>query len=178
MKVKILLLSSLIALTACSGEYSNLDTWMQEQRQEAKTKIKPVQLPAPLERAPYFAPPSKGVHAFNVSKMRSAAQNANMPDMNRPKELLENYSLENVKFVGSIGSSQNLAGLVEVDEHVYTVRVGNYIGQNYGKISKITTDGIELIEVVEDAEGNWIHRPAALSLNSSLSDQKSDGNTK
>lgn len=173
MKAKFLLLSSLIALNACSGEHSDLQSWMQEQRADAKTKIRPVEAPAPLESAPYFAPPSKGVHAFNVVKMRSAAQNANMPDMNRPKELLENYSLENIKFVGSIGDKKNLSALVEVDEHVHTVKVGNYLGQNYGKISKITADGIELIEVVEDAEGNWIHRPAALSVNTSASDENS-----
>ncbi|MBR6877210.1 MAG: pilus assembly protein PilP [Neisseriaceae bacterium] len=171
MKVKFLLLSSLIALSACSGEHGDLQDWMREQRDDAKTKITPVEPPAPLEHTAYFAPPSVGTHAFDIAKMRSATQNANMPDMDRPKEILENYSLENIKFKGSIGTKQKMAGLVEVDGHTYTVRPGNYLGQNYGRISKITADGIELIEVVEDAEGNWINRPATLSAEASESNE-------
>lgn len=163
MKVKILILSSLIALTACSGEHDDLQSWMTQQRNEAKTRIHPVSKPAPLEPVTYVAPQLFGSHAFNSARMRSASQNANAPDLNRARELLENYSLENLNFVGSIGSSQNLSALIEVDGHVYTVKPGNYVGQNHGRISKITPDTLEIIEVVEDADGNWVNRPATLS---------------
>lgn len=163
MKVKLLVLSSLIALSACSEEHGDLQSWMKQQRDSAKSKVRPAEKPAPMERVVYITPQLSGPHAFSSSKMRSAAQNANAPDMNRAKELLENYSLENLKFVGSIGTPNNLSGLVEVDGHIYTVRIGNHIGQNYGRISKITADGLEIIEVVEDTDGSWINRPTTLS---------------
>ncbi|XXQ68794.1 pilus assembly protein PilP [Neisseriaceae bacterium B1] len=172
MKVKLLALSSLIALSACSEEHSDLQSWMQEQRNSAKSQIKPAEKPVPMEHVVYVTPQLSSPHAFSSSKMRSAAQNANAPDMSRAKELLENYSLENLKFVGSIGTPNNRSGLVEVDGHIYTVRVGNHIGQNYGRISKITADGLEIIEVVEDTDGRWVNRPTTLSAYSTNTGNK------
>lgn len=172
MKTKLLILSSLIAVAACSEEHGDLQTWMQETRNAAKSKVRPVEPPKPLERVEYFAPQLEGPHAFSPNKMRSAAQATNAPDMNRPKELLENYSLENIKFVGFIGENNGLSALIEVGDkeanhsgkHIYTVRPGNYLGQNYGKISKITSDGIELVEVTEDTQGNWINRTMLITV--------------
>ncbi|MDO4434175.1 MAG: pilus assembly protein PilP [Alysiella sp.] len=163
MKQKILILSSLFILAACT-EDSNLQEWMQAEQLEAKKKVRPVQQPESIEAVTYYAPQFSGPHAFNIAKLKAAFQNSNAPDMNRAKELLENYSLENLKFVGTIGSGSNLSALIEVEGHVYTVKPGNHLGQNYGKISKITTDKIEIIEVVEDAQGNWGDRPAELIL--------------
>ena len=88
--------------------------------------------------------------------------------MNRSKELLENYSLENLRYVGSIGTPGSLSALIEIqvngEPHVYTVKPGNYLGQNFGRISKITADKIDLVETVEDTYGNWVNRPAELLL--------------
>lgn len=172
MKAKLLILSSLIALSACSEEHSDLQEWMTQQKIEAKSKIKPAEKPQPMERVTYFTPVLSGPHAFSSTKMRTASQNANAPDMNRPKELLENYSLENLTFVGTIGTANNLSGLIEVDGHIYTVRLGNYLGQNYGRISKITPDEIEVTEVVEDADGTWVNRKASVSADNSSSEDK------
>lgn len=163
MKLKLLMLSSLIALTACSNEHDDLQSWMKEQRNQAKSKVKPVEKPAPMERQPYFEPNFSGPHAFSKSKMRSASASANAPDINRTKEFLEQYSLENLKFVGAIGTKNNMSGLIDVQGHIYTVKPGHYLGQNYGKITRITSDGIDIIEVVEDADGNWVNRPVTLT---------------
>ena len=87
--------------------------------------------------------------------------------MNRPKELLENYSLENLNYVGSIGAGKALSAMIEVEGHVYTVNVGNHVGQNFGRIVRITPDVIKVVEVVEDASGNWTNREAEIVLNDS-----------
>lgn len=174
MKVKILILSLIATLTACSGEHEDLQSWMQETRLTARSKIRPVEAPKPLDVVSYSTPSIKGPHAFSPKKMRSASQSTNAPDLSRPKELLENYSLEKLKFVGSIGASNNLVGLISIIDgsgeaagrHVYTVKPGNYMGQNYGEIKKITSDGIELVEIVEDTQnnGNWITRTTFISI--------------
>lgn len=166
MKTKFVILTSLLVLSACAEEHSDLQSWMQKTKAEAKSKIKPPQAPEPLQPVTYFPPSVNGPHAFNSQKLKAAFQNSSAPDMNRSKELLENYSLENLRFIGSIGTAGNLSGLIEVDadgeKKVYTVKPGNYLGQNYGKISKITSDKIDIIEVVENAEGNWENRSAEL----------------
>ena len=43
-------------------------------------------------------------------------------------------------------------------------RSGDYLGQNYGKITKITETDIALREIVQDAAGEWIERTSALQL--------------
>lgn len=171
MKFKLFILSSIIVLAGCS-EDSNLQAWMNSTRLEAKKKIRPAQPPEPMPVVTYFTPQLTGPDAFSVGKLRAAFQNGNAPDLNRPKELLENFSLENLELVGTIGTSDNLSGLIRVDKHIYTVKVGNHLGQNFGRISKITTDKIEIIEVVEDAQGNWVNRPAELLLSNSNNNSK------
>jgi type IV pilus assembly protein PilP len=47
---------------------------------------------------------------------------------------------------------------------LYQVRVGNYLGQNYGRITRITETELGLREIVQDAAGEWIERPATLEL--------------
>lgn len=167
MNKKFLALASLLMLSACFDEYSGLQGWMDQVRQEAKAKVRPPEAPAKVEPVTYFPPELTGTHAFNEQRLRAAFQNSSAPDMNRTKELLENYSLENLKFVGSIGRPGRLSGLIEAEvdgeKKVYTVRPGNYLGQNYGRITRITADKIDIVEVVEDAEGNWVNRSAELT---------------
>ena len=167
MKVKLVLMSALV-LAGCSEKYGDLHEWMNQTRADAKTKVRPAEPPAPLEPVTYFAPQQSGPNAYSMQRMKAAFQNGSAPNLNRTKELLENYSLENLRYVGSIGSKNALSALIEVDvngqPHVYTVRPGNYLGQNFGRITKITADRLGIVETVEDTFGNWVNRDAELTL--------------
>ena len=66
--------------------------------------------------------------------------------------------------VGSIDKNKSKVGLLKVDKLLYQVKVGNYIGQNYGRITKITDSEIVLREIVQDAAGESIERIANLQL--------------
>ena len=167
MKVKLVLMSALV-LTGCSEKYGDLQAWMSQARADAKAKVRSIEPPALLEPVTYFAPQQSGPNAYSMQRMKAAFQNGNAPNLNRTKELLENYSLENLRYVGSIGTVSALSALIEVEvngqKHVYTVRSGNHLGQNFGRITKITTDKIEIVETVEDSSGNWVDRDAELTL--------------
>ena len=89
------------------------------------------------------------------------------PDLNRPKEVLEAFGLDSIKYVGSFNQKGKISAFVEVDGHVYTVGKGNYIGQNYGRITNIRADAINITELVENAYGNWTFRQTELILNGS-----------
>lgn len=171
MKLKLFVLSSLIALTACEEQSSDLQVWMQQTRTEAKAKVKPIEKPTPVQPVSYFAPPHEGPNAFNSKRMRAAYQSNAIPDINRPKELLENYSLENLKYAGYIGSKNALSAIIEADGHVYTVKIGAHLGQNFGKLMAITPGALKIVEIVEDASGNWNSRDAELLLDGSISTQ-------
>ena len=78
---------------------------------------------------------------------------------------MENFSLESLRYVGSIKRGGQVSAFVEAGGHTYTVRVGNYLGQNYGQITAITPDKLILSEVTEDSYGAWQRRTAELELN-------------
>jgi type IV pilus assembly protein PilP len=69
-----------------------------------------------------------------------------------------------MSMVGSLVKSGQPVALVKVDNLLYQVRPGNYLGQNYGRVTKIAETEITLREIVQDAVGEWIERPAALQL--------------
>ncbi|MNV66463.1 Pilus assembly protein, PilP [compost metagenome] len=84
--------------------------------------------------------------------------------MARRKEPLESYPLDVMAMVGSLDKKGAPTALLKVDNLLYQVRLGNYIGQNYGKITRINENSIQLREIVQDATGDWIERAATLDL--------------
>jgi type IV pilus assembly protein PilP len=95
----------------------------------------------------------------------TSAANGPHPDQNRPREPLESFPLDGLKMSGTMGLAKAMEGLVrDPDGVVHRVHVGNYIGQNYGRISAIGEDKIELVELVPNGAGGWMERPAAISL--------------
>jgi type IV pilus assembly protein PilP len=84
--------------------------------------------------------------------------------MNRRKEPLEAYPLDSMVMVGSVNKQGRPSALLRVENLLYQVNPGDYIGQNYGKITKITETEVALREIVQDAAGEWIERMSTLQL--------------
>ena len=103
--------------------------------------------------------------------MREAGQGAHakikpLPDMNRPKQPLEAYPLESLKFVGSISRDDLKYALIKTpDNTIHQLKVGNYAGQDFGMVTEITDGGVMLKEIVQDdMSGGWTERPASINL--------------
>ena len=86
------------------------------------------------------------------------------PELARRKEPLEAFPLDTMAMVGSLNKVGKPTALLKVDQLLYQVQVGNYLGQNYGRITAITETAIQLREIVQDATGDWIERTASLEL--------------
>jgi type IV pilus assembly protein PilP len=87
------------------------------------------------------------------------------PDITRRKEDLEAFPLEVLKMVGTVVMKSNLWGLVKADDGtIHRVQIGNYMGKNYGKVIRISTDKIELMEIVPDKPGTWREQQTSLAL--------------
>ena len=69
-----------------------------------------------------------------------------------------------MSMVGSVARQGRPYALLRVDNLLYQVRPGNYLGQNYGKILKVGETEVVLREIVQDAAGEWIERAATLQL--------------
>ena len=95
------------------------------------------------------------------------------PDTTRRKEEMEAFPLETLKMVGTVTMKLNLWGLVKADDgSIHRVQVGNYMGKNYGKIIRISTDKIDLMEMVPDKPGRWREQQTSLTLTSDFGDKK------
>lgn len=160
---------ALALLTGCSPDHEELRSWMEQQRREAKPNVKPLQPPKKFDPQPYSA--SLAVEPFSNQKLSVAIkQEAKQPnsllaaEMNRRKEPLEAYPLDSMTMVGSVNKQGQPYALLRVDNLLYQVKVGDYLGQNYGRIMKIGETEIVLRELVMDSGGEMIERPATLQL--------------
>ena len=161
--------AAVFALTACGGEQEELTQWMDQQRREVKPNVEPLSPPKKFTPQPYLA--ISGVEAFSNQKLTVALkQEAKQPnsllsaEINRRKEPLEAYPLDSMSMVGSVTKNGRPYALLKVDNLLYQVKQGDYLGQNYGKIMKISETGVSLREIVQDAAGEWIERTSALQL--------------
>ncbi len=164
---KYLLWACMFTLVACSEQNEDLVNWMTETSQQAKTRIsKPKE--AKLNLQPSYAPPPQPtLNMFDPAKLRVGMQGTNAPNPNRPKEILENYPLNELRYVGLIKSAnKSPSAFIQINDHVYTVTIGNYLGQNYGRITAITPDEIIISELLEDANGTWSDHSNNLPLQS------------
>ncbi len=158
-----------IALSGCSGEQEELAQWMEQQRREVKPDVPPLSPPKKFNPQGYSS--LTGVEPFSTQKLSVALkQEARQPnsllsaEINRRREPLEAYPLDSMTMVGSVVRTGRPYALLKVDNLLYQVKPGDYLGQNYGKITKISETGVSLREIVQDAAGEWIERTSALQL--------------
>jgi len=158
-----------LALAGCSGDQQELSQWMDQQRREVKPSVQPLSPPKKFNPQAYVA--LSGVEPFSNQKLTVALkQEARQPnsllsaELNRRKEPLEAYPLDSMSMVGSVTKAGRPYALLRVDNLLYQVKQGDYLGQNYGKITKISETDVSLREIVQDAAGEWIERTSALQL--------------
>ncbi|HWH74446.1 MAG TPA: pilus assembly protein PilP [Methylibium sp.] len=156
-------------LSGCGAGQDELQGWMDQQRREVKPNVPPLMPPKRFDPQPYEQ--AEAVEPFSNQKLTVALkQEARQPnslfaaEMNRRKEPLEAYPLDSMNMVGSVSKAGRPIALLKVDNLLYQVGVGDYLGQNYGKVTKISETEVTLREVVQDAAGEWIERPVALQL--------------
>jgi type IV pilus assembly protein PilP len=161
----------LCALAGCdSSDHQELKEWMDEQHKLTRPRIPP--LPVPTQFTPATYDQADAIEPFSNEKLTKALKSTqptvNMeliaPELARRKEPLESSPLDAVVMVGSVVKGGQPMALVKVDNLIYQVRVGNYLGQNYGRITEITESSLSLREIVQDSAGEWMERPATLQL--------------
>ena len=164
----VLLLASAL-MSGCGADLDELQAWMDQQRREVKPTIEPIAPPKKFDPEPYAVADS--VDPFSAQKLSVAIrqevrqQSALLAaELNRRKEPLEAYPLDSMSMVGSVTKEGRPYALLKVDNLLYQVGVGEYLGQNYGKITRINETEVVLREIVQDAAGEWIERTSNLML--------------
>ena len=159
----------MLALSACGrsitstpGDAPNLEKWTVDVRARPAPPLDPLPVMQQFETFEYTAQNMRDPFSDAWS---NAGSGGLRPDPNRRKETLEQYPLDSLDMVGTIGGGGNLIALVMAPDKVtYRVRPGAYLGQSDGRITGVHEDRIELVELVPDGAGGWLERPASIAL--------------
>jgi len=151
-------------LSGCgSGDMDDLHRFVAETGKDMQGKIEPLPEVKPYEPFSYnaFDLPDP----FKPRKLSTGGGGGIQPDLTRPKEPLEAFSLETLKMVGVLSQKGVIQAVIKTpDNAVYHVKKGNYIGQNFGLITQITDSEVTLREIVQDSAGDWSERTSTLNL--------------
>lgn len=149
-------------ITSSPGDAPNLENWVADVRARPAPPLPPLPVMQQFETFEYAAQNLRDPFS-NAWSVQDGG--GTRPDPNRRKETLEQYPLDSLDMVGTIGTGASLIALVMAPDNVtHRVRPGAYMGQSDGRITEVREDGIELIELVPDGAGGWLERPAALAL--------------
>lgn len=155
-----------LGLAACGGEeHQDLKQWMRDATKDFKGKVPPLPQIKPFPAVAYEA--GAMLDPFQAAKIEPEKKTGGgglQPDFNRRKEPLEAYPLESLKMVGAITQSKNIIALIQADKGVHQVKTGNYIGQNFGIIIRITENEVTLKELIADSLGDYSERTSTLQL--------------
>lgn len=167
------LLPFVLILSSCGGQpHEDLRAWMTQERAKLHPHVQPIEPPKPFIPATYGL--SEQTDPFSPSKLETGVRqemNKLSPEvlaqMNRPKQPLEQYSLDQIQMVGSYKIKGQDYALLKAGNLLYHAHVGEYAGQHYGRITQIDENQVVLRELVQDAIGDWVERTATLQLQES-----------
>ncbi len=165
----------LCLLGACSNpDQVELKQWMEKERARTPASVPALAAPVVFVPTPYVL--SSMTDPYDEQKLRgvlakiraiaiaNTLQNTIKPDLNRKREVLEATPLENMRMTGFVMNGGKPSALIGAANNLYTVNVGNYIGQDFGKIIAINEQEISIQEMVQDNTGLWTERVSKLAL--------------
>ena len=152
-----------LLLASCSSEMDELRQFVKDSEKNLPRKIEALPAVKPFEPFTY-----EGFDLPDPFKPRKIVAKETVgglaPDLNRRKEPLEAFPLEQLKVVGTLEQAKEMYAIVRAEKTLYRVKKGNYMGQNFGLITDITDAEIKLKEIVQDSAGDWAERQSVLPL--------------
>jgi type IV pilus assembly protein PilP len=161
-----------LLLTACGqSSQQEIRQWMTEQRNAVVPRVEPI--PEPKRFVPQQYGAESAVPPFSAEKLFSALRSESASgagsalmraELDRRKEPLEFIPLDSMSMVGLMDRGGRKVALIRVDKLLYQVGIGQYLGQNFGRITQIGEHELVLREIVQDPAGDWVERQATLQL--------------
>jgi type IV pilus assembly protein PilP len=166
--MRLIYFALVLLLSGCGGEeFQDLRDFVKNSGADMRGKIEPPPEVKPYESFAYnndtnlpdpFKPRKPELHT-------GGPVGANQPDLERPKQALEEFPLESLKMVGYL--AQNRVGFAVIrapDNKLYRVKAGNYVGLNFGLIKEVAGTEVTIKEMVQDSSGDWTERISTLQL--------------
>jgi type IV pilus assembly protein PilP len=150
----------------CASDQEDIDKWMEAQTVGMRGAVKPLPEIKIFPVVGYMA--TDVLEPFSIARIEPAKPDKKPDDPrlnpDRQREPLEAFPLESLKMVGLLTQGKEVHALIQADKSLYQVHVGNFMGQNYGKITAITEEAVELQELIEDLNDGWTGRTSSLQL--------------
>ena len=165
MKRLLVPIAAAAVLVSCSSEIDELKTFVRDSEKGLPRRIEPLPPVKPFEPFTYegFDLPDP-FKPRKLSPPKEGGGGGLAPDLNRRKEPLEAFPLEQLKMVGTLSMGSDMFAIVRAEKTLYRVKKGNYMGQNFGLITDVTESEIKLKEIVQDSAGDWAERQSVLPL--------------
>ncbi|MDX1836656.1 pilus assembly protein PilP [Legionella taurinensis] len=159
------LLSLAAVLAGCtSSADSELTRYINEIKSRPGRPIEPIPQVAPLPKFTYPEVDSRR-SPFKPKEIKMTNEDKLAPNTNRPKQPLEQYPLDSLKFVGVLKENETVWGLIsKPDGEIVRVKPGDYMGQNFGKVISISNELLKLEETTQIA-GKWKKQITTINLN-------------
>ena len=161
-------------LAGCSGsEHEDLKEWITENSKDLRGAVKKLPEVLPYQAVTYDV--DALLDPFKAGKIEPESRNKHgagkggeyQPDFDARElrnNILEKYPLESLKMIGTLNVNNRPMAVIQVDDKVKQVKVGEYLGLDFGMVTRITVEAIELRELIQDAAGDWSERNITLHL--------------
>ncbi len=153
--------------TSCSKDMNDLYDFIESTKASSVGSVRPIPQFEPYQSFTYSAQDLRDpfVASIDLSQNENLSKDSLGPASKRPKQYLEGFPLDTLSMVGTLAQDDNAWGLIKDSKNVvHRVQVGNYLGQNEGRITKITEVKIYLVEIIPDGIGNYIERDASIAI--------------
>jgi len=162
----LLMLAALALLAGCTRGMSDLRDWVAQEKSKKGAPIPPLPVIKTFETFQYTDEGKRDPFSASTAELQpSGVSNGPRPDEGRAKEPLEMFALDSLKMVGTVGTGAGIEALVKDPGGViHRVHVNEYMGQNYGRVTDIAEDHIDLVELVSNGNGGWMERSASIGL--------------
>lgn len=158
-----------LVLAGCESRIDLATQEMERIRQAPPKQPDPIPVFSPVPSFIYDAQDMRSpfMPSSIAQEIRIMAGRRVYPNEHRPKGRLEAYALESLLMKGTMRGQSGIEAIIQLptpDKEMVTVRHGDYLGLNHGRIVKITPMSIDLIEIVPDGRENYVERPRTLVL--------------
>ncbi|MBX3616415.1 pilus assembly protein PilP [Nitrosomonas sp.] len=162
----VLLITIQFLLTACQqNDYSDLEVFIHNSGEGLHGQIDSLPEVKPYKPFTYMAFDAPNPFAPRQNDQVFPSMSEIRPDLNRRKEVLESYPLESLAMVGSLQQHNLIYALIKSPEGIlHRVKIGNYVGQNFGRINEVSESEIKLLEIIQEGANEWVERTSVLML--------------
>jgi type IV pilus assembly protein PilP len=162
----LLALATLMLLAGCTRGMSDLKDWVAQEQAKKGAPIPPLPVIKTFETFQYSDQDQRDPFSPSTAELQPTGGSAGpRPDQDRAKQPLEMFALDSLKMVGTVGTGASMEVLIKDPGGViHRVHKNEYMGQNYGRITAIGDDHIDLVELVSNGNGGWMERSASIAL--------------